>query len=44
MMAILMEQRRTNRILSAVVWTGLGFAMGLLVARLLLRLHEMGAF
>jgi ubiquinone biosynthesis protein len=42
--AILAEQRRTNRILSAVVWVGLGFALGLLVARLLLRLHDLGAW
>ncbi|WP_290869024.1 ubiquinone biosynthesis regulatory protein kinase UbiB [Aquabacterium sp.] len=42
--AILAEQRRTNRILSAVVWVGFGFALGLLVARLLLRLHDLGAW
>ncbi|AWI54138.1 ubiquinone biosynthesis regulatory protein kinase UbiB [Aquabacterium olei] len=43
LMAILIEQRRTNRILSAVLWIGLGFVMGLLVARLLLQLHGAGA-
>ncbi|MFN3888714.1 MAG: ubiquinone biosynthesis regulatory protein kinase UbiB, partial [Aquabacterium sp.] len=43
LLAILAEQRRTNRILSAVVWMGLGFLMGLFVARLLLQLHESGA-
>ncbi|WP_294637305.1 ubiquinone biosynthesis regulatory protein kinase UbiB [uncultured Aquabacterium sp.] len=43
LLAILAEQRRTNRILSAVVWMGLGFLLGLFVARLLLQLHESGA-
>ncbi len=41
--AILHEQRRTNRTLSAALWLGLGFALGLLVARLLLTLHSQGA-
>ena len=41
--AILQEQRRTNRILSAAIWLGLGFVLGLLVARLLLTLHSQGA-
>ncbi|RZI85910.1 MAG: ubiquinone biosynthesis regulatory protein kinase UbiB [Rubrivivax sp.] len=40
--AILIEQRRTNRTLSAVLWIGLGFVMGLLVAQLLLKLHLAG--
>jgi ubiquinone biosynthesis protein len=41
--AILKEQRRTNRFLSAVVWLGVGFGLGLLVARVLLTLHSQGA-
>jgi ubiquinone biosynthesis protein len=40
--AILQEQRRTNRLLSATVWLGIGFGLGLLVARLVLALHEQG--
>ncbi len=40
--AILLEQRRTNRMLSAVIWLGIGFGLGLLVARLVLALHEHG--
>jgi ubiquinone biosynthesis protein len=43
MRAILLEQRQTNRILSAMVWVFLGFLLGLMVAQLLLRLHEAGA-
>ena len=41
--AILREQRRTNRTLSAVLWLGLGFGLGLLAARILLTLHSQGA-
>jgi ubiquinone biosynthesis protein len=37
MQALLVEQRRTNRLLRAVLWIGAGFAIGLLVAQLLLR-------
>ncbi len=40
--AILKEQRRTNRMLSAVIWLGVGFGLGLLVARLVLAAHEHG--
>jgi len=40
--AILKEQRRTNRMLSAVIWLGIGFGLGLLVARLVLAAHEHG--
>lgn len=40
--AILKEQRRTNRLLSAVVWAGLGFVLGLFAAQMLLRLHGLG--
>ena len=41
--AILREQRRTNRTLSAVLWLGLGFGLGLLAARIVLTLHSQGA-
>ena len=41
--AILQEQRRTNRLLSAGVWLAIGFGLGLLVARLVLALHAQGA-
>jgi ubiquinone biosynthesis protein len=37
MRALLAEQRRTNQALRAVLWTGLGFVLGLLFAQLLLR-------
>ena len=35
--ALLEEQRRTNRLLRALVWAGAGFIGGLLVAQLLIR-------
>jgi ubiquinone biosynthesis protein len=35
---LLVEQRRTNRLLRAVLWVGAGFVFGLLVAQVLLRL------
>jgi ubiquinone biosynthesis protein len=35
---LLQEQRRTNRLLSAALWIGLGFLIGLVVARLFMRL------
>jgi len=35
--ALLLEQRRTNRLLQAAAWVALGFFVGLLVARLLVR-------
>jgi ubiquinone biosynthesis protein len=38
MFALLSEQRRTNRLLRAVLWVGVGFVGGLLVAQVLLRL------
>ncbi len=37
MRALLAEQRRTNQSLRAVLWTGLGFVLGLLFAQILLR-------
>ena len=40
--AMLLEQRRTNRTLSAMLWVALGFVMGLLAAQLLMRLYAMG--
>ncbi|MFT3857775.1 MAG: ubiquinone biosynthesis regulatory protein kinase UbiB [Aquabacterium sp.] len=40
--AILIEQRRTNRTLSAAVWIGMGFFLGFTAAHILLRLHDMG--
>jgi ubiquinone biosynthesis protein len=35
---LLVEQRRTHRLLRAVLWVGAGFVLGVIVARLLLRL------
>jgi len=40
--AMLAEQRQTNRLLSSIVWVGVGFVLGLLTAQLLLRLHGLG--
>jgi ubiquinone biosynthesis protein len=37
METLLVEQRRTNRLLRAALWVAVGFAAGLLVAQLLLR-------
>jgi len=37
MEALLAEQRRTNRLLRGVLWVGVGFVGGLLVAQILLR-------
>jgi ubiquinone biosynthesis protein len=37
MQALLAEQRRTNRLLRGVLWVGVGFVGGLLVAQVLLR-------
>ncbi len=42
--AILLEQRRTNRALSALLWVGVGFVMGLLAAQIVARLHGLGLF
>jgi ubiquinone biosynthesis protein len=36
---LLAEQRRTNRLLQAVIYGGLGFLLGLLAMQLLLRVH-----
>jgi ubiquinone biosynthesis protein len=36
--ALLTEQRRTNRLLRALLWVCAGFVFGLLVAQLMLRL------
>jgi ubiquinone biosynthesis protein len=38
MQSILIEQRRINRLLRAMLWVGLGFVGGLLLAQILLRL------
>ena len=35
---LLAEQRRTNRLLRAVIWIGIGFVGGLVLAQILLRL------
>jgi ubiquinone biosynthesis protein len=37
--SLLAEQRRTNRMLSAVIYTALGFLLGLVAMQVLLRLH-----
>ncbi|HYR25084.1 MAG TPA: ubiquinone biosynthesis regulatory protein kinase UbiB, partial [Aquabacterium sp.] len=42
--AMLAEQRQTNRLLSAIVWVGVGFVLGLLAAQLVVRLHLLGVF
>jgi ubiquinone biosynthesis protein len=42
LLALLAEQRRTNRLLQSVMWGGLGFLAGLLVTQLLLRWQSMG--
>jgi ubiquinone biosynthesis protein len=42
--AILHEQRKTNRLLSGVVWAALGFVLGLVAAQVLMRLHVMNVF
>jgi len=42
MQAILLEQRRTNRTLSAMLWVGLGFVMGISAAQLVAHLHNLG--
>ena len=35
MLALLAEQRRTNRLLRGLIWTGVGFVAGLLAVRLM---------
>ncbi len=42
--AILHEQRRTHRTLSAMLWLGLGFALGVSAAHLAAKLHELGVW
>jgi ubiquinone biosynthesis protein len=42
--AILAEQRKTNRALSAMLWVGLGFALGVLAAQIVAHLHGIGMF
>ncbi len=37
--SLLAEQRRTNRLLSAVIYTALGFLLGLVAMQVVLRLH-----
>jgi ubiquinone biosynthesis protein len=37
--ALLVEQRRTNRLLTGIVYTGLGFILGLVAMQLFLRFH-----
>jgi len=37
--ALLVEQRRTNRLLQAIVWAGFGFFIGLLLMQLLMRVR-----
>jgi ubiquinone biosynthesis protein len=37
--ALLLEQRRTNRLLTGIVYTGLGFLLGLVAMQIFLRLH-----
>jgi ubiquinone biosynthesis protein len=41
LVALLGEQRRTNRLLQGILWGGLGFALGVGLMRLALRLHLM---
>jgi ubiquinone biosynthesis protein len=37
--ALLVEQRRTNRLLSGVIYAGLGFLLGLVAMQIFLRMH-----
>jgi len=39
LIALLQEQRRTNRLLQGLAWGGIGFALGLIVMQALVRLH-----
>jgi len=41
---MLAEQRKTNRLLSGMVWAGLGFVLGLVAAQVLMRMHILGVF
>jgi ubiquinone biosynthesis protein len=36
LLALLAEQRRTNRLLQALVWSALGFLVGMVAARVFL--------
>ncbi|MNT36956.1 putative ubiquinone biosynthesis protein UbiB [compost metagenome] len=36
---LLTEQRRTNRLLQAIMWGGIGFLIGLIVMQVLLRVR-----
>ena len=38
--ALLVEQRRTNRLLTGIVYTGLGFLLGLVAMQIFIRLHS----
>jgi ubiquinone biosynthesis protein len=40
--AMLSEQRRTNRTLSAMLWVGIGFALGVVAAQVVAHLHNTG--
>jgi ubiquinone biosynthesis protein len=42
--AILKEQRRTHRTLSAILWLGLGFALGVSAAHLVVKLRDLGVW
>jgi ubiquinone biosynthesis protein len=42
MHSLIEEQRRTNRLLRALLWAGAGFVAGLLVAQLLMRFAPFG--
>jgi ubiquinone biosynthesis protein len=44
MQAILKEQKRTHRTLSAMLWLGLGFALGVSAAHLAAKLHDLGVW
>jgi ubiquinone biosynthesis protein len=37
--SLLVEQRRTNRLLQGIIYTGLGFVLGLIVMQVLLRVR-----
>jgi ubiquinone biosynthesis protein len=37
--SLLAEQRRTNRLLQAVIWGGVGFLLGLLLMQVLMRVR-----
>jgi ubiquinone biosynthesis protein len=41
---MLAEHRKTNRMLSGMVWAGLGFVLGLVAAQVLMRMHILGVF